>query len=403
MTHTTTHIPQGYKQTPVGIIPEDWDVKRLDSQVYIDRENITADYATEYIDYVSLSDVNMGKTYPNKIKLSDAPSRARRIARKGNILFSTVRPNLKNFAKVERDYIIASTGFSVLEEKEININFLLSFLYSHYAEKQYFALTVGSNYPALNSEDVKGIKLPIPPLAEQEKIADCLTAWDKAIEKITALIEVKKQYKKGLMQQLLTGKKRLDGFTEEWKEVRLGEVLKERNECNKCNKGHLKVLTSSRMGLFYQEDYFNKLVASKSLDKYKLIKTGDFTFRSMSDDGLFVFNRLDFEESGIVSPAYSVFYCVNVSSDFLYYYINNNYFNKYLKKATQGGTRLALKFNSLKKINIYLPSIKEQTAIAEILSAADREISLLEKKKAHLETQKRGLMRVLLTGKKRLV
>ncbi|MGV4530575.1 restriction endonuclease subunit S, partial [Ornithobacterium rhinotracheale] len=114
----------------------------------------------------------MGKTYPNKIKLSDAPSRARRIARKGNILFSTVRPNLKNFAKVERDYIIASTGFSVLEEKEININFLLSFLYSHYAEKQYFALTVGSNYPALNSEDVKGIKLPIPPLAEQEKIAD---------------------------------------------------------------------------------------------------------------------------------------------------------------------------------------------------------------------------------------
>ncbi|MGV4555155.1 hypothetical protein ACQ1QJ_04400, partial [Ornithobacterium rhinotracheale] len=121
MTHTTTHIPQGYKQTPVGIIPEDWDVKRLDSQVYIDRENITADYATEYIDYVSLSDVNMGKTYPNKIKLSDAPSRARRIARKGNILFSTVRPNLKNFAKVERDYIIASTGFSVLEEKEINI------------------------------------------------------------------------------------------------------------------------------------------------------------------------------------------------------------------------------------------------------------------------------------------
>ncbi|MGQ2107041.1 restriction endonuclease subunit S [Ornithobacterium rhinotracheale] len=399
MTHTTTHIPQGYKQTPVGIIPEDWDVKRLDSQVYIDRENITADYATEYIDYVSLSDVNMGKTYPNKIKLSDAPSRARRIARKGNILFSTVRPNLKNFAKVERDYIIASTGFSVLEEKEININFLLSFLYSHYAEKQYFALTVGSNYPALNSEDVKGIKLPIPPLAEQEKIADCLTAWDKAIEKITALIEVKKQYKKGLMQQLLTGKKRLDGFTEEWKEVKLGEMLSHKTKL--VEGKDYEPVSVGVLGIRLRSSIYSKEL-SNDYSKNKVFKPRQLCFGIGTNEIVFGINKSC--NIYCVSPAYKVFNISGVNDSFLeglLRVINNKLSSKYMIVGARQGK--SVEFSALLNHKIKIPSLEEQTAIAEILSAADREISLLEKKKTHIETQKRGLMQVLLTGKKRLV
>src|SRR5690554_488819 len=223
-TEDKIEIKPGYKKTSVGIIPEEWEVKKLISQAYVDKENINSDFEDEFINYVSLSDIKNGKILPKKIQFKSAPSRAKRITKKGDVLLATVRPNLKNFAIVDKENIIVSTGFAVLGYKKMDLVYLYNFLYSHFAEKQYFALTVGSNYPALNSNDVKNLKLPIPPLPEQKAIADCLSTWDKGIEKLSALIASKKEQKKGLMQQLLTGKKRLDGFTEEWKEVKLKDV-----------------------------------------------------------------------------------------------------------------------------------------------------------------------------------
>ncbi|WP_406658672.1 restriction endonuclease subunit S [Ornithobacterium rhinotracheale] len=105
-----------------------------------------------------------------------------------------------------------------------------------------------------------------------------------------------------------------------------------------------------------------------------------------------------------VSPAYKVFNISGVNDSFLeglLRVINNKLSSKYMIVGARQGK--SVEFSGLLKHKINIPSLKEQTAIAEILSAADREISLLEKKKAHLETQKRGLMQVLLTGKKRLV
>ena len=152
-----------YKKTPIGIIPKNWEVKKLVSQAFVDKENISSDFKKEYINYVSLSDVENGRVFPKKIEFEDAPSRAKRVTKKGDVLLATVRPNLKNFAVVDRENIIASTGFAVLGYKKMNLEFLYNFLYSHFAEKQYYALTVGSNYPALNSNDVKNLKLPTPP------------------------------------------------------------------------------------------------------------------------------------------------------------------------------------------------------------------------------------------------
>ncbi|MGI9527535.1 MAG: restriction endonuclease subunit S, partial [Weeksellaceae bacterium] len=298
MSQTNIDIPQGYKQTKVGIIPEDWAVKNLASQVYIDKSNIKNDYDKEYINYVSLSDVENGIAHYNKIKFQEAPSRAKRIAPKYSVLFATVRPNLKNFGIVEDDGVVASTGFAVLEKKKANMKFIFNYLYSYQAERQFNALTVGSNYPALNSTDVKNLKLPIPPLPEQEKIADCLTIWDKAITQTKKLIDAKKQVKKGLMQQLLTGKKRLAGFTEEWKEVKLGEIGETFNGLTGKNKNDFG---SGMPYVSYLNTYRNNKIDENTKFDYVNIKPTENQNRLMYGDLIFTTSSETPDEVGISS------------------------------------------------------------------------------------------------------
>ena len=120
----------------------------------------------------------------------------------------------------------------------------------------------------------------------------------------------------------------------------------------------------------------------------------------MSDDGKYTFNLLEEYEIGIVSPAYSVF---NVNSDkceikFLYYLLNDFSFNKYIMKLIQGGTRLALRYSELCKLEIKLPPLEEQKAIAEILTTADKELKLLQEELEEEKRKKKALMQLLLTG-----
>jgi type I restriction enzyme S subunit len=245
------------------------------------------------------------------------------------------------------------------------------------------------------------VVIPLPPLPEQKAIAQVLSTADAAINTNEKLIAQKELRKKWLMQQLLTGKKRLKGFDGEWKEKRLGDLLKER-EIKSDISNEFEILTSSRKGLFYQKDYFNKQVASENNEGYKVIQIGDFTYRSMSDDNTFVFNQLDFTEKGLISPAYSVFYANNINDKFLLYLLNDHSFKRYINREIQGGTRTAFRFSSLKEILLPIPLNAEQTAIAHVLQTADREISLLQAKAEKLREQKKGLMQVLLTGKVRL-
>src|SRR5690606_5995518 len=309
---TSGQVKPGYKKTQIGIIPEDWEVRKLITQANVDKENISSDFNGEYINYVSLSDIQNGKIFPNKIEYKSAPSRAKRVTQEGDVLLATVRPNLKNFAIIDRPNIIASTGFAVLGYKKMELRFLYNFLYSHYAEKQYFALTVGSNYPALNSNDVKNLKLPIPPLPEQEAIADCLTTWDKGIEKLSALIAAKKEQKKGLMQQLFNGQLTIDNKqwnneqlsmnnvqlkrveNEEdrlkgWKKVRLGDLGKTFNGLTGKTKddfgvglpfvSYLNVFRNNKIEENTSFDYVN----IESSENQNTLNYGDLIFTTSSE------------------------------------------------------------------------------------------------------------------------
>ena len=118
--------------------------------------------------------------------------------------------------------------------------------------------------------------------------------------------------------------KEFKDLPEGWKWVRLGEVVEEVKERNLSND-QLPLLTSSRKGIYLQDEYFNRIVASENLSNYKVIRKGQFTYRSMSDDETFVFNRLEDIELGLVSPAYYIFQVIKgCSGSFLKYFINNS-------------------------------------------------------------------------------
>lgn len=237
----------------------------------------------------------------------------------------------------------------------------------------------------------------MPCVAEQRAILAVIATWDTAIETTERLIAAKERRHHWLLQCLIDRKT----ARQHWETQELGGLLFERNE-RSSRHDEFPVLTSSRRGLFLQSEYFSKQVTSEDNTGYKIMRRGDFTFRSMSDDGRFAFNRLEQYDAGIISPAYGVFYADGVSPDFLAHYLNSNYFAQLLARETQGGTRKALRFSALASMEVELPKRADQERIAAILDESRREIDLLQTQLEILRRQKRGLMQKLLTGKWRI-
>jgi type I restriction enzyme S subunit len=204
-----------FVDSPVGKIPKGWEVVNLSSMVIVDRESLKNTTPEEYsFFYIDIASVKTGsiKKPTEKLKFFESPSRARRIVKKGDTLLSTVRPNLKAFAYVEDECTdcICSTGFSVLTPKKgTDGRFIYHSILSDSVTKQIDALVAGSNYPAINSSDVKSLLLVKPSFDEQEKIASVLSSIDKNIEDKQRKLEQTKSLKKSLMQDLLTGKVRV--------------------------------------------------------------------------------------------------------------------------------------------------------------------------------------------------
>lgn len=193
----------------------DWERHSLSDLVHVDKKSLGKKTPDDFeFKYISLSDVATGTIGVNLEihKYATAPSRARRVLQNGDILLSTVRPNLKGFAKISEKHAdcIASTGFSVLTpKKRVSGDYIYQYIFSSHVTGQIDSLVVGSNYPAINSSDVAGLKVYCPIYEEQQKIASVLTAADKEIELLQAKLAHLKNEKKALMQQLLTGQRRV--------------------------------------------------------------------------------------------------------------------------------------------------------------------------------------------------
>ena len=276
---------------------------------------------------------------------------------------------------------------------------------SYYGLRQLRGIATGTtSVAAIYGRDLESIKFLLPPLPEQKAIARVLSTADAAIHSSEKLIAQKELRKKWLMQQLLTGKKRLEGFSGEWTEMHIRDVAKEVSIRNKSDK-QLTVLSCTKYdGLVPSLEYFGRKIFADDVSTYKIVPKHHFAYATNHiEEGSIGYQEIYNE--ALISPMYTVFKTDKTINDTFFYKLLKSHPLVYQYQNRMEGSidrRGGLRWDAFSIIKIHLPSPEEQTAIAQVLQAADKEISLLKAKAEKLREQKKGLMQVLLTGKKRL-
>lgn len=248
---------------------------------------------------------------------------------------------------------------------------------------------------------VKSIEVIVPPLREQTKIAQILSTWDKAIATTERLLANSQQQKQALMQHLLTGKKRLRGFSQNWRRASVAS----------CLLGSSLRNTDSRLGV---EDVMSvnktegmipmrEQTIGKSIDRYKIVKPGWFAYNPMRIN-VGSICRWHKETDCLVSPDYVVFECNEevLLGAYFDHFRNSESWTSYMENAGNGSVRVRIYLTDLSQLEIPLPSLPEQQKIAQVLSTADAEIANLQAQLDKLKLEKKALMQQLLTGKRRV-
>ncbi len=257
----------------------------------------------------------------------------------------------------------------------------------------------------VQKKDIDNQFVLTPPVAEQKKIAQILSTWDKAISVTEKLLTNSQQQKKALMQQLLTGKKRLPdengvSFSGAWKWLRAAELFKTISQKNNSEDEELLAVTQD-LGVIPRSMLERRVVMPDGSTKgYKLVVPGNFIISLRSFQGGLEYSRY----RGLVSPAYTVLTPIKkIVDEFYKQYYKSYDFIGHLAVAVIGirdGKQIS--YEDFSFLKLPYPEIEEQQKIAAVLSAADAEISTLEKKLACLRDEKKALMQQLLTGKRRV-
>lgn len=393
-------VKPGYKQTEVGVIPEDWGVFTLGEAVNfldgqrrpvkdVDRAKMQGDVpyygASGIVDYVNdyLFDedlILLGEDGENI--LSRNTRLAFRIKGKAwiNNHAHVLRPKLGN-----------------------SIGFLTEYLESMDYEK----FNSGTAQPKLNKLTCIGMLIALPPtLAEQEAIAEALSDADTLIESLEQLLVKKRHIKQGAMQELLTGKKRLPGFSGDWVERPIGEISTSSSEKNSTG-GALPVLTCSKhFGFVDSLGFFKNQVFSRNLSTYKIIRGGQIGYPANHiEEGSI--GLQDLYEVALVSPIYIVFSVTEgIDPFFVHRLLKLDSYRTKFSTATNASVnrRGSLRWPEFSTIEVSLPrALEEQLAVSLVIRDMESDIALTEDRLKKTRQIKQGMMQELLTGRIRLV
>ncbi|GJQ23235.1 MAG: hypothetical protein HBSAPP01_10250 [Candidatus Brocadia sapporoensis] len=405
-----TQLKKGYKQSEVGVIPSDWEVKRLGdaAEVVMGQSPIGASYNRCCIGAPLINGpTEFTAKHPIKIQWTSQPTK---FCKKGDVLLcvrgsSTGRINIS-----DDEYCIGRGIASIRAKSGVDTSFITFQVES--AVKNILVLTTGSTFPNIDGKSIKAINVLIPPTkAEQNAIATVLSDADALISSLEKLIAKKRNIKQGAMQQLLTGKKRLPGFSGKWEVKKLGNLGKFRGGSGFPIKHQGKV--EGDYPFFKVSDMNNE---------------GNTTFMANSNNWISEFVRK--EASVNVFPRHSIIFakigaaiflerkkillqesCIDNNmmgfvldedcTDFKFiYYL---FLNIQLGKLVSTTALPSLSGREIATLEFGIPEFKEQTAIAQVLSDMDAEIEALEKKLDKFRMIKQGMMQELLSGRTRLI
>ncbi len=305
------------------------------------------------------------------------------------------------------------------EEVPTSKSFLFYLFCSKPFNRHLVERATGTKVKHTSPTTIESFEFALPPLPEQRKIADILSTWDEALEKLDALIEAQERRKKALMQQLLTGRRRLKGFDQskgktasdrfgiypaDWKRVRLGEITHEVPTKN-AEGTDLPVLSCTKhRGLVLSQEYFGKRVYAEDTSGYRVVQRGEFAYATNHiEEGSIGYQNLC--DAGLVSPIYTVFKTTEAVDDSYLFRVLKSTLLIHLYQINTSASvdrRGSLRYDEFSRIHIWLPGKEEQTAIAQVFDTADQQLTLLRTQRTALDQQKRGLMQRLLTGKLRV-
>lgn len=421
----TKVIPEGYKRSPLGVIPEEWEVKRL-GEICIEARlggNYENAESNSGIPVVKMGNIGRGKIVLDKVQYLplDEQYNHADVLKYDDLLFNT-RNTLELVGKVaiwrdELPYAIYNSNLLRIyfDKQSVYSNEYMNTAFNSYLSiKQLRGYATGTtSVAAIYSRDLFKMKFTLPPLAEQERITEILGCWDKGIELQGQLVEKLELRKRALMQQLFTARTRLKGFSGNWENMELGRIGDTYNGLT----GKVKEdFGTGNPFITYMNVFGSPKINPQMMDFVQLngnnnqnrVKYGDIFFTVSSETpeevGMSAVLLDDLDDTYLNSFCfgYRLFDFKTLLPEFAQYYFRSRKFRIEMYMLAQGSTRFNISKGEVLKLKIQLPSLSEQTAIAEILTNADREIDLARAKLATLRQQKKGLMQQLLTGKTRV-
>lgn len=383
-------VKPGYKQTEVGVIPEDWEVRSIAQTAPLQR-------GTD----LPVSELKPGP-YPVVYSNGVMAYHEKAIVRGPGVVTGR-SGTLGKVHYIESDYWPHNTSLWVTQFKGNDERFIY-YLYSYIG---FEIFSSGTGVPTLNRNDAHNFLLAFPPCkTEQTAIAEALSDADALIESLEQLIAKKRQIKQGAMQELLTGKRRLPGFEGEWEETSINDITTRivgggtpSRSVGKYWNGNVPWMTvkditfhDGHHTLEYITEEGLRNSASNLIPKHTLITATRMAI------GKAVLFEIDVT---INQDMKAIFHKDDINKYFFYFWFQFN--EKKIAELGNGSTVMGLSLIDLRTISFLKPSLAEQAAIAAILSDMDAEIAALEDKLAKAREIKQGMMQELLTGRIRLI
>lgn len=398
-------VPEGYKRTKVGIVPEEWE------------EGFLGNYIQEYKELSN--DIEKYPVYSSSRQglIPQSQYYDNREAVETNLGYKIVPNGYVTYRHMSDDDVfhfnVNNTGGEILVSSEYpvfssteksSLGYIIPML-NDTARFRYFCRTqkMGGTRTRLYYKNLCTYKSVFPPLAEQEKIAEILQTQDKLISLKEKLLKEKKRQKKYLMQQLLTGKRRLPGFSGEWKKQKMSDILCERKEENK--EQSLRICSVAvNSGVVDQREHLGKSMAASDTSNYNVVHYGDVVY-TKSPTGEFPFGivkQSQLDEKVAVSPLYGVYQPATYEIGYLLneYFMYSNNANGYLLPIVNKGAKNTINISNSTFItpSLYLPTdFEEIKKLVQIFKAANHEIEILRKDLEQEKQKKKSLMQLLLT------
>lgn len=394
-------VPEGYTKTKEGVIPSDWTIKKMKQWISLEERPVTLQDDEDY-ELVTVRRAYGGVDSRGIYKGKDVLVKTYFSVAKDDFIISKrqIAHGACGLVPEKLHGAVVSNEYNVFKANEgTNIHFFNLMMQLPHYKRLFYLMSDGVHIEKLlfKTGDWMKRSLAMPPLPEQKKIAEILSAQDKLIALKEKLIDEKKLQKKYLMQQLLTGKKRLPGFSGEWIDVKLGDIFVERVETN-CQDLELLSVTGTN-GVVPRSTIDIKDNSSEDKSKYLKICKGDIGYNTMRMwQGVSALSAYE----GIVSPAYTILIpSETISAKYFSYLFKMHAVIFLFYRFSQGivdDTR-SLKYYEFAKLHLTVPAEKEeQDAIAQILITADKELEILQKNLDQAKQKKKALMQLLLSG-----